>query len=636
MLRTWSAVDGASSVFVLVTWGDVEVETEFVNSLVWTETPLECEPLGSQAPASARPLVKTLSRSSSHAFTVSSSSCASLLSDDDNDTNNNTMDNNYDHHHNNSSNDSHEPAPLDSNDDNQRALSFQDENERLRRQVADLESALVVRDMELATLQERCHFLLTSVETQDEVIAKIYAATAATEALPGGPRSRRSSSAPVSTPTSLSASVDAQRQRRVHSAAGVRALFSSSSQERRPRGAVPTLAPPTKPTKPNKKNLKSVTAEPAHELLEAQLDSIGYEPQRATDALESLVDGPPLLTRTNSVASVGERTRVGQLDELLFPPPPTSASLFGSTDASPSSGAVTSPSPSLDVRVAKSGDFRQSPFVERQSSLPRDEDFAQSAGFLRKANRKLSGRLSVSDFGLLSDDTALFARSSSSEQSELAGSGEPENDNDDDNNDDGASDISDAAGKRRQRRTASQRNLFAEIDVAASEAAKRKKNQHQQQTSSGAPTREHEPSELTYAEFLERISLPASRDILHRIRLFVGSVLGPRGDGKPPRSTDYVDYDFYGPHEFQRRYEQFFRKIDATLAAHPAWRHATETTLVKARDGVEKYVMDKLSDLAFTQLPVCAQWKADDDRLFRRMKLLSVRTCRCRRCCLGR
>jgi hypothetical protein len=38
--------------------------------------------------------------------------------------------------------------------------------------------------------------------------------------------------------------------------------------------------------------------------------------------------------------------------------------------------------------------------------------------------------------------------------------------------------------------------------------------------------------ELTYAEFLDRLSLPASRDIVDAIRRFIGSVLGPRGDGQ--------------------------------------------------------------------------------------------------------
>ncbi|TYZ63988.1 hypothetical protein PybrP1_005658 [[Pythium] brassicae (nom. inval.)] len=592
----------------------------------------ERDALGNQELVGTRALVKTVSDSSSRALTVSSS-CASLLSndDDDDDTNDNNNDSHSRYFHPNTSADdgdddndndaAAERVPLLA-DDNQRVAALQDETEQLRRQVADLTSALVVRDMEIAALQERCQFLLTSVAQQDEVIAKIYAATAAASdsaptaaASDSAPTATRSS-APVPIPTGRSASADAQKPRRARGAAGVSALFSS-------KRASAAKRPPTQPG-------STSTTEPAHEMLEAQLDSIGYEPQRVADALESLADGAPLLTRTSSVESAGERSRVGQLDQLLFPSPPKSApSLFGSAGPSgsllqrtPPRSTATSPDSALGVGKKS---YRHSPFLERASSLTSDEDFAKSAGFLRKANRKLSGRLSVSDFGLLGDDTALFGRAS--EQSELsepsATSDQPENDDDNATNN-----VSQDAGKRVQRRTGSQRNLFAEVDVAAREDARRRKEkqQQQQQAGSGATPRENEEDELTYAEFLERISLPASRDVLNRIRVFVGSILGPRGDGKPPRAADYVDYDFYGHHEFLRRYEQFFRQMDATLAAHPAWRHASEATLAKARDGVEKYVMDKLSDIAFNQLPVCQQWKADDDHLSRRMKLLSFVT----------
>ncbi|KAH9069979.1 hypothetical protein Ae201684P_002352 [Aphanomyces euteiches] len=130
--------------------------------------------------------------------------------------------------------------------------------------------------------------------------------------------------------------------------------------------------------------------------------------------------------------------------------------------------------------------------------------------------------------------------------------------------------------------------------------------------------------ELTYAEFLERLSMPGSKDIVDMIRRFVGSVLGPRGDGCPPTSSHFVDYIFYGTEAFQQRCEGFFRSMDETLAVHPAWRHAPESTLRKARDGIEKYVMDKLADVPFHQLETSALWKAEDAALLRRMKLLAT------------
>ena len=70
----------------------------------------------------------------------------------------------------------------------------------------------------------------------------------------------------------------------------------------------------------------------------------------------------------------------------------------------------------------------------------------------------------------------------------------------------------------------------------------------------------------------------------------------------------------------------FFQSMEELLGNHALWRHASETTLAKARDGVEKYVMDKLHDMAMNQLDECVAWKEEDDRLLRRMKTLSVRT----------
>lgn len=65
--------------------------------------------------------------------------------------------------------------------------------------------------------------------------------------------------------------------------------------------------------------------------------------------------------------------------------------------------------------------------------------------------------------------------------------------------------------------------------------------------------------------------------------------------------------------------------MEEILLNHPAWRHASEGKLAKARDGIEKYVMDKVSDIAFNQLKECQQWMKEDEALLRRMQLLSVR-----------
>ncbi|RHZ16797.1 hypothetical protein DYB31_007479 [Aphanomyces astaci] len=91
----------------------------------------------------------------------------------------------------------------------------------------------------------------------------------------------------------------------------------------------------------------------------------------------------------------------------------------------------------------------------------------------------------------------------------------------------------------------------------------------------------------------------------------------------PPTSAHFVDYIFYGHESFQPRCEDFFRSIDDTLASHPAWRHASERTLRHARDGIEKYVMDKLADVPLHRLPSSAAWKAEDAALSRRMHVLA-------------
>lgn len=491
--------------------------------------------------------------------------------------------------------------------------ALQDENARLRSQVADLTSALLVRDMEIASLHERCQLLLSSVDQQDAVIAKIYAATA--------------SDAPV--PSSAIAIPASRATESLH--AHVRRHPPIGSLTPTAAARVPMHVRQSKAFESIRRfpGTSSSATEPARELLEAHLDSIGYEQQSADDALASLSDGAVLAQRAPSASDDVES--VGMLDRLLFPSPRKTESLFGSSDATQTSSITSSKSvrssvASPDAHVRRAHLHQSPPLFGR--SVSDGGDFAKSAGFLRKANRKLSGRLTVSDFGLLSDDTALFSADdpaqlsssslSSSSSSSTTSSAQPEDANETD---------SSAPGdcRRTDRRTASQRNLFAEIDDVATRKADALRKRSTRATTTDESEKDENASTLSYAEFLERISLPASRDILNSIRTFIGSVLGPRGDGKPPRASDYVDYDFYGHHEFARRYEQFFDAIDATLARHPAWRHASEATLLQARDGVEKYVMDKLSDIAFNQLAPCQAWKQDDEKLFQRMKLLSVR-----------
>ncbi|ETL50097.1 hypothetical protein, variant 2 [Phytophthora nicotianae] len=311
------------------------------------------------------------------------------------------------------------------------------------------------------------------------------------------------------------------------------------------------------------------------------------------------------------------------LDELPYAPrAPKNSNNHSATASVYSSSSTTTASSSSSLfgdigepvskppRSWSSPIVKRRPSLERQDSSPTEEVFARSAGFLRKSNRTMSGRLSVSDLGLLNDDDDV----ESNQTQEAAPLGTHEQLKGEEN----SLDYGDSRSSGLSTRSRSQRHLFEGVDEALKAKMKQKK--------SGENPADGDEDTLTYGEFLQRISLPASRDILDKIRMFVGSILGPRGDGRPPRSTDYVEYDFYGKHEFRRRCIRFFESMEDILLNHPAWRHVSEAKLAKARDGIEKYVMDKVSDIAFNKLKECQQWMNEDEALLRRMQLLSFIT----------
>ncbi|KAJ0394828.1 hypothetical protein P43SY_005887 [Pythium insidiosum] len=424
------------------------------------------------------------------------------------------------------------------------------ENEQLRREVADLTGALKARDMEIAALQSRVQFLVSALEQQDATIAKIYAATEPSNALDSTP--------PLGS---------AGRDDVVHVAPVSPSGDTTSSLL---HAAIDRLLKPTTPRKPAK-----------------------------LDATRRLFEDEPsgLTSPTSSCASKSSSTRS-----------------FG-----------------------------------RRESCASEEDVSKSAGFLRRPpSRRVLGRLSVSDFGLLDDASDKESDSlddPSENQAENEEKPDPENDNAtcEGNGLAGspptsgpslrrsASCPSTSSAARTRSRPRSQRNLFAEIDEIAERKA-RAVARRPRSTEDNQRDGEQDEGDadgataMTYAEFLERLRLPASRDILDTIRLFLASILGPRGDGEPPRAGDYVEYDFYGTHEFRRRCEYFFHSMSELLQRHPVWRHASEATLATARDGIEKYVMDKLCDIAMNQLDECVAWREEDDRLLRRMQLLSFIT----------
>ncbi|RAW35412.1 hypothetical protein PC110_g8270 [Phytophthora cactorum] len=461
-------------------------------------------------------------------------------------------------------------------------------NELLRTEVADLTSALLARDLELVRLRDRCQFLTTAVEQQDEVITKIYATTTTAN---GATKGSMVTALPV--PTAGSTLGSGLGKEKVNSSSKLNEKRTLMSSMKSYPGAVGMADPVDEIRFDSKADSVEKTVESfmspeleqlSEDVVKIDLDQLSYTPRAPVNSNNHSATASVYSSSSTATAS-------------------SSSSLFGDIGE-----PASKPPRSWNSLIVK-----RRPSLERQDSSPTEEVFARSAGFLRKSNRTMSGRLSVSDLGLLHNDDDDDDVESNQTQ-EAASLSPHEQLNDEEN----SLDFGDSEGSILSTRSRSQRDLFAGVDEALKAKTKQKK--------SDADPADGEEDSLTYGEFLQRISLPASRDILDKIRMFVGSILGPRGDGRPPRSTDYVEYDFYGKHEFRRRCVRFFESMEDILLNHPAWRRASEAKLAKARDGIEKYVMDKVSDIAFNQLKECQQWMKEDEALLRRMQLLSFIT----------
>lgn len=346
--------------------------------------------------------------------------------------------------------------------------------EELYSQVPDLTRTFVARDVELERLCHRCQFLTTLVEHQDALLAKIDATTSGNE-------------------TEI---------------ASTRLPLCSE-----------TMSNVRQKEKGTWKNNPSVV-EPADQMLEARLDSMGFQGQSIAKAVEA--------RRENK--SVQDVVRV-DLDEISCVPFQPNSLSANASDCSFSSMRTASSSSSLfgDINcepVSKSSQSWSSPrsgsivkrrlSLERQDSGSTEEIFARSAGFLRKSNRTMSARLSVSDLGLLQNDVDVDGDSQLPHETSSNGHGRQEKAGSD--QDDSAG-FADRGGSSVSTRSHSQRNLFADVDEALKAKTKRK-------NSDTDPVGEDKTDEdsFTYSQFLQRISQPASRDILDKIRMFVGSI----------------------------------------------------------------------------------------------------------------
>lgn len=128
-------------------------------------------------------------------------------------------------------------------------------------------------------------------------------------------------------------------------------------------------------------------------------------------------------------------------------------------------------------------------------------------------------------------------------------------------------------------------------------------------------------TEISYQEFLDRIALSECFDIVELIRRFLSSILGPQGDATPPLKSSKVkiDYIFYGTTSIVDRCRDFFDSTQDLFMKHPKWKHENEDRIMSARDCLERYVMNRIAEVAFKNVE-----KFEDDNIIaKRMQLLS-------------
>lgn len=125
--------------------------------------------------------------------------------------------------------------------------------------------------------------------------------------------------------------------------------------------------------------------------------------------------------------------------------------------------------------------------------------------------------------------------------------------------------------------------------------------------------------EIPYEEFIVKIALPECHEIVDLTRKFISSVLGPNGDLTPPAKNAKIDYIFYGTAHLSRRFNDFLDHARMLFSKLPSWKHETEERVMSARDNLERYIMNRIAEVAFNTVQVPDQ----DNLLATRMKLLS-------------
>ncbi|KAF1775192.1 hypothetical protein GQ600_10450 [Phytophthora cactorum] len=313
-------------------------------------------------------------------------------------------------------------------------------NELLRTEVADLTSALLARDLELVRLRDRCQFLTTAVEQQDEVIAKIYATTTTAN---GATKGSMVTALPV--PTAGSTLGSGLGKEKVNSSSKLNEKRTLMSSMKIYPGAV-GMADPVE------ENTADSVEKTVESFMSPELEQLSEDVVKI-DLDSSLTRHELLSTRITTV-----RLPVSIVRAVLRQPrrPRPFLEILASQRQSP-------------PRSWNSLIVKRRPSLERQDSSPTEEVFARSAGFLRKSNRTMSGRLSVSDLGLLHNDDD--DDDVESNQTQEAASLSPHEQL---NNEENSLDFGDSGGSILSTRSRSQRDLFAGVDEALKAKTKQK------------------------------------------------------------------------------------------------------------------------------------------------------------------
>lgn len=125
-----------------------------------------------------------------------------------------------------------------------------------------------------------------------------------------------------------------------------------------------------------------------------------------------------------------------------------------------------------------------------------------------------------------------------------------------------------------------------------------------------------------YNDFIAKLATPECFDIADTIRKFLSSILGPNGDATPPPKNAKVDYIFYGADHLDKRCAEFFDKMQSNFSKHLSWRGESEEKIMSSRDCLERYVMNRIANVAFKSVQV-----PEADRIIsERMRLLSFLT----------